>query len=100
MFVKTANRFHRKTIYIEGALSNRISILAAKIMRAEYAMLSPRYSQYVRSLVAECFKRDPTKRPSVNAILRRPKMNNIALQYEPTLNLKPAPRYSSAKNVP
>ncbi|CBY23261.1 unnamed protein product [Oikopleura dioica] len=65
--------------------------LAAKIMRAEYAKLSPRYSQYVRSLVAECFKRDPTKRPSVNAILRRPKMNNIALQYEPTLNLKPAP---------
>ena len=61
-------------------------------MRAEYAKLSPRYSQYVRSLVAECFKRDPTKRPSVNAILRRPKMNNIALQYEPTLNLKPAPR--------
>jgi len=65
--------------------------LVMKIIRGQYPPINPRFSYELKKLVAECFKREPTKRPSVNAILRKPFVNNCALKFEPTLNVKSAP---------
>lgn len=58
--------------------------LVMKIIRGQYPPINPRFSYELKKLVAECFKREPTKRPSVNAILRKPFVNNCALKFEPT----------------
>ena len=70
--------------------------LVMKIVRGQHPPLSPRYSYELKKVVAECFKRDPSKRPSVNSIIRKPFINSLAIKHEPGLNLKAAP---SARSV-
>lgn len=67
-----------------------------KIVRGQHPPLNPRYSYDLKKVVAECFKRDPSKRPSVNSIIRKPFINAIAIKHEPGLTVKAAP---SARSV-
>nr|XP_024654575.1 serine/threonine-protein kinase Nek1 isoform X1 [Maylandia zebra] len=46
--------------------------LVLKIIRGSYPPVSCHYSQELRSLLAQLFKRDPRERPSVNSILDKP----------------------------
>ena len=46
--------------------------LVMKIVRGSYPPVSNRYSFELRSLVAQTFKRNPTDRPSINTILKKP----------------------------
>ncbi|CAN9501025.1 unnamed protein product [Ophioblennius macclurei] len=46
--------------------------LVLKIIRGSYPPVSVRYSQDLRSLLAQVFKRKPQERPSVDAILAKP----------------------------
>jgi hypothetical protein len=67
-----------------------------KIVRGQYPPLGPRYSYDLKKIVAECFKRDPSKRPSVNNILRKSAIHAVAIKHEPTLSVVSAP---SARSV-
>lgn len=46
--------------------------LVLKIIRGSYPPVSVHYSQDLRSLLAQLFKRNPRERPSVSAILGKP----------------------------
>lgn len=46
--------------------------LVLKIIRGSYPPVSLNYSQDLRSLLAQLFKRSPWERPSVNSILDKP----------------------------
>ncbi|XP_022055195.1 serine/threonine-protein kinase Nek1 isoform X2 [Acanthochromis polyacanthus] len=46
--------------------------LVLKIIRGSYPPVSVHYSQELRSLLAQLFKRNPRERPSVNSILDKP----------------------------
>lgn len=46
--------------------------LVLKIIRGSYPPVSVHYSQELRSLLAQLFKRNPRERPSVSAILDKP----------------------------
>uniref|UniRef100_A0A669B3R2 non-specific serine/threonine protein kinase n=1 Tax=Oreochromis niloticus TaxID=8128 RepID=A0A669B3R2_ORENI len=46
--------------------------LVLKIIRGSYPPVSCHYSQELRSLLAQLFKRNPRERPSVNSILDKP----------------------------
>lgn len=46
--------------------------LVLKIIRGSYPPVSGHYSQELRSLLAQLFKRSPRERPSVNSILDKP----------------------------
>lgn len=46
--------------------------LVLKIIRGSYPPVSVHYSQDLRSLLAQLFKRDPRERPSVSSILDKP----------------------------
>eukprot|EP01028_Stygiella_incarcerata_P005415 TRINITY_DN228_c0_g1_i1.p1 TRINITY_DN228_c0_g1~~TRINITY_DN228_c0_g1_i1.p1 ORF type:complete len:1074 (-),score=395.24 TRINITY_DN228_c0_g1_i1:159-3380(-) len=46
--------------------------LVLKILRGMYPPIPSTYSRDLRMLVQQMFERDPRKRPSINAILRRP----------------------------
>ncbi|XP_069006843.1 serine/threonine-protein kinase Nek1 isoform X2 [Embiotoca jacksoni] len=46
--------------------------LVLKIIRGSYPPVSVHYSQDLRSLLAQLFKRNPRERPSVNSILDKP----------------------------
>ncbi|XP_074525003.1 serine/threonine-protein kinase Nek1 isoform X2 [Halichoeres trimaculatus] len=46
--------------------------LVLKIIRGSYPPVSVHYSQELRSLLAQLFKRNPRERPSVNSVLDKP----------------------------
>lgn len=46
--------------------------LVLKIIRGSYPPVSVHYSQELRSLLAQLFKRNPRERPSVSSILDKP----------------------------
>lgn len=46
--------------------------LVLKIIRGSYPPVSVHYSQELRSLLAQLFKRNPLERPSVSSILDKP----------------------------
>lgn len=46
--------------------------LVLKIIRGSFPPVSLHYSQELRSLLAQLFKRNPRERPSVNSILDKP----------------------------
>lgn len=46
--------------------------LVLKICRGSYPPVPNKYSFELRSLVAHCFKRSPSERPSINTLLKKP----------------------------
>lgn len=46
--------------------------LVLKIIRGSYPPVSVHYSQELRSLLAQLFKRNPRERPSVSSVLDKP----------------------------
>lgn len=46
--------------------------LVLKIIRGSYPPVSVQYSQELRSLLAQLFKREPRERPSVCSVLDKP----------------------------
>lgn len=67
-FDSSANHIMSFTQFEAGNMKN----LVLKIIRGSYPPVSVHYSQDLRSLLAQLFKRNPRERPSVSAILGKP----------------------------
>lgn len=65
---KQAKYFYTFSQFEAGNMKN----LVLKIIRGSYPPVSLHYSQDLRSLLAQLFKRSPRERPSVNSILDKP----------------------------
>eukprot|EP01135_Chromosphaera_perkinsii_P000738 Nk52_evm26s151 gene=Nk52_evmTU26s151 len=52
--------------------SGNMKGLVLKILRGSYPPIPRQYSKDLGQLIADCFMRDPKKRPSINKILQRP----------------------------
>jgi len=57
-----------------------ISSLVQKIVRGPMPVMPQTYSEFTRSLCAEMLNRNPSKRPSTDDILKRPKIQAIVRQ--------------------
>ena len=55
--------------------------LVLKIMRGKYAPPPTIFSEELRGLIADMLNRDPSKRPSINEVLKRPVMQNRIRQF-------------------
>ncbi|KAM9385320.1 serine/threonine-protein kinase Nek1 [Pholidichthys leucotaenia] len=55
--------------------------LVLKIIRGSYPPVSVHYSQELRSLLAQLFKRNPRERPSVNSILDKPFLSSRIVKF-------------------
>ncbi|KAF4099457.1 serine/threonine-protein kinase Nek1 isoform X6 [Onychostoma macrolepis] len=83
--------------------------LVLKIIRGSYPPVSVHYSQDLRSLLAQLFKRNPRERPSVSAILDKPFLARrihkflspqiIAQEFSHSLHLN-QPKISVAQGAP
>ncbi|XP_016149767.1 serine/threonine-protein kinase Nek1-like [Sinocyclocheilus grahami] len=83
--------------------------LVLKIIRGSYPPVSVHYSQDLRSLLAQLFKRNPRERPSVSAILDKPFLARrihkflspqiIAQEFSHSLHLN-QPKMSVAQGAP
>ncbi|XP_030627992.1 serine/threonine-protein kinase Nek1 [Chanos chanos] len=83
--------------------------LVLKIIRGSYPPVSVHYSQDLRSLLGQLFKRSPRERPSVSAILDKPFLSRrihkfltpqlIAQEFSHSLHLK-QPKMAEAQGTP
>lgn len=70
--------------------------LVLKIIRGSYPPVSVHYSQELRSLLAQLFKRNPRERPSVCAVLDKP---FLSCRIEKFLTPQVSDRSLKANNV-
>ena len=55
--------------------------LVLKIMRGKYTPPPTIFSEELRGLIADMLNRDPSKRPNINEVLKRPVMQNRIRQF-------------------